>query len=805
MFDPRFEIRMAVRALRAAPVVSLLAVLCMGLGIGSVTTVYSTASAFTLHPLPQLADPERLLLVADAPANAPLRGESVAPATFNDLASLTEFSVAAAVTGFTANIAGYDLPERATGGRVSVGFFRLAGRTPMLGRTFLQEEMVPGSDRVVILSHGLWQRRFGGDPLVVGRAVRLNGEPWTVVGVMPDDFVFPTGTQLWAPLALSPAQASDRSRRDLFMLARLAPGISDERATAAIAALGARLAADWPAAYDGRVLHAQPAEAFFGAGPRPFMLVMIGAVTFLLLIACANVANLLLARATGRRRETGVRVALGATRGRLAAQFLTESLLIALAGGVVGVVFAWWGTHATAATVPIEVQQYLPGFGAIHVDARAGAVAAVVSVLSGLLFGLVPALAGSNVDVVSALKDAGRGESRRSGLRRLRAALVVGEIALALMLVFGAALMVTTFRRLSVSYPGFRTDHVLTGAVTIPEAGYARDSAVVQFWERLRQATAELPGVEASELTTVLPMSWEDDRARFYAETEKPERPENIPVAGIRRVSPGYLQSLEVGLVGGRPLAATDAQDRPSVAVISQSAVRRFFPHGDALGRRLVTGRRAMEVVGIVHDVRANPLTSDAPLDVVYVPLAQWATRTAYVVLRTRQDPAALAPAMQAAVGRLDSRLAAGNVTAMERVVEAATSPQSATAQMLLASAIIALILAAVGTYGVMSYVVARRTHEMGLRVALGAARSDVLRLVVGGAARLAAIGVATGVLGALALGRGMQAILFDTSPSDPRVLAGAAVLLSAVTLLAGYLPARRAAATDPMLALRSD
>jgi predicted permease len=573
----------------------------------------------------------------------------------------------------------------------------------------------------------------------------------------------------------------------------------------ASAALGARLAADWPAAYDGRVLHAQPAEVFFGAGPRPFMLVLIGAVTFLLLIACANVANLLLARATGRRRETGVRVALGASRARLAAQFLLESLLISLTGGVVGVVFAWWGTRATAATVPLEVQQYIPGFGAIHLDARAFVVAAVVSVLSGVLFGLVPALAGSKVDVVTALKDAGRGESRRSAPRRLRAALVVGEIALALMLVYGAALMVTTFRRLSVSYPGFRTDHVLTAAVTIPEDGYARDSAVVQFWERLRQATAELPGVEASELTTVLPMTWEEERARFYPETEKPDRPENIPVAGIRRVSPGYLQALEVGLVSGRPFAATDAQNRPAVAIISESAVRRFFPSGDALGRRLVTANRAMEVVGIVRDVRANPLTSDAPLDVVYVPLAQWATRSAYVVLRTRQDPASLAPAMQAAVGRLDSRLAAGNVATMERVVETVTSPQSGTAQMLLASAIIALILAAVGTYGVMSYVVARRTHEMGLRVALGAERRDVMRLVVGGAARLAVVGVGIGVLGALGLGRGMQAILFDTSPSDPRVLAAAAALLGAVALIAGYLPARRAAATDPMVALRSD
>jgi putative ABC transport system permease protein len=709
------------------------------------------------------------------------------------------------VTGFTANIAGLDLPERATGQRVSAGFFRLAGRTPTLGRAFLPEEMLQGADRVIVLSHGLWQRRFGADPTVVGRAVRLNGEAWTVVGVMPEDFVFPAGTQLWVPLALSPAAAADRSTRNLFMLARLAPGVSAARATAAIGMLGGRLAATWPATFEGRVLHAQPAEAFFGAGPRPFMVVLLGAVAFLLLIACANVANLQLARATGRRRETGVRMALGASRGRLAAQFLIESLLIALAGGVVGVVFAWWGTHATAASVPSEVQQYIPGFGAIHLDTRAFAVAAVVSILSGLLFGIVPAVAGSNVDVVTSLKDAGRGESRHAALRRLRAALVVGELALAIVLVSGAALMATTFRRLSVSYPGFRTDHVLTGVVTIPEADYARDSVVVQFWERLRQATAVLSGVEAAALTTVLPMTWDEDRARFYPETERPDRPENTPAAGFRRVSAGYLQAIDVGLVSGRPLSVIDAQDGPAVAVISESAARRFFPRGDAVGRRLVTGDRPMEVVGIVRDVRGNPLTSDAPLDVVYVPLAQWAAHTAYVVVHTRQDPASLVPALQAAIGRLDARLAAGDVATMERVVETVTAPQSATAQMLLVSAIIALILAAVGTYGVMSYVVARRTHEMGLRVALGAARSDMVRLVVGGAGRLAVLGIAIGVLGALALGRGMKAILFQTSPSDPRVLAGAAALLGAVALVAGYLPARRAAAVDPMVAIRSD
>lgn len=805
MPDPRFYIRMAMRSLRAAPMVSLLAIVCIGLGIGSVTTVYSTASAFTLHPLPQLAAPERLVFVADAPASAPTRSSTVAAGTFGDLERLREFSVTAAMAGFTANIIGDDLPERATGARVSAGFFPLTGRTPLLGRVFLGEEMRPGADRVVVLSHGLWQRRFGADSGIVGRSVRINGAAWQVVGVMPDDFVFPAGVQLWAPLALSPTQAVDRENRDLFMLGRLAPGVSAGQAAAALRAAGDRLRSTWPKAYENRVLFSQLAESVLGDGPRPFMMVLIAAVAFQLLIACANVANLLLAKATGRRRETGVRIALGASRRQLVAQHLTESGLLGLAGGVVGMAIAWWGVQAMGATVPLEVQQYIPGFGAIHLDARALIVATVVSVFSGLLFGMVPAIASSAVDVVTSLKDAGRGESRRSAVRRFRSGLVVGEIALAVMLVAGASLMVSTFQRLSVSDPGFRTENVLTATVTLPDVDYDTDSSVALFWSRLRESAAALPGVQTAELTTVLPMTWQDDRARFYAEHQRPQRPEDLPSSGLRRVSAGYLRALDMTLLTGRWFAASDAQNAPAVAIVSERAARRYFPQGDAVGRRLVARERVFEVVGVVRDVRANPLTSDEPLDVVYVPLEQWVSRTATLVLPSRQDPASLAPALQRAIGEIDARLAAGDVAPMTRVVATVTSPQSATARTLMAAAIIALVMAAVGTYGVMSYVVGRRRHEMGVRVALGATPRDVARLVVGNVARLALPGVALGVLGALALGRGMQAILFDTSATDPVALGGAAALLAIVSLAAGFVPARRAARINPLVALRSD
>ncbi len=799
------DVRFAMRALRGAPIVSILAVACIGLGIGSVTTVYSTATAFTFRPLPQMHEAGDLMLVAESPVSDRQEGVMVTPGTFADLRALSEFTGVTALAGWTANIAGFDLAERAPGARVSAEFFQVAGRTPTLGRTFTADD-VREDQRVVVLSAGLWQRRFGADPAIIGKSVQVNGEGHVVVGVMPDDFIFPAGTKIWAPLALSPEEAVDRAGRTLFVLARRAPGVTPDQANAALGALGARLAADYPNTHEGWMLHGIPAEEFFGAGPRPFMLVLLASVAFLLLIACANVANLLLARATARRREMAQRIALGATRRRLVAQLLTESMLLALSGGLVGIGLAWLGIKGTSATVPLEVQQYIPGFGAIVLDVRAMAVAALVAMLSGVIFGLVPALTGSSVDVNTALKEGGLSESRRSRLRLLRSGLVVGEIALALMLVAGAALMGITFQRVSMSDPGFRTAPVLTATVTLPEADYTSDSVIVSFWDQLRESLGAEPGVASAELTSVLPMSWNDARVRLYPEGEPPDRPENAPTAGFRRVSAGYLGALDVPLVRGRTFTEADRADAPLVMIASETAARRLLAGREAIGQRLVIRDRAVEVVGVVSDVRANPLTSDSPTSVVYVPLSQWPARTASVVLRTgTDDPTGQTAALQRAIGQLDSRLAAGDVATMARVIETVTSPQSATAQMLMASAFIALVMAAVGTYGMMAYTVARRTREIGVRVALGATSHGIVRHVMGGTARLATAGVVLGLAGAVALGWSMQAILVDTDPTDPVILTIAATLLGAIALVAGWLPARRASRVDPVKALRAE
>jgi putative ABC transport system permease protein len=800
------EIRYAFRTLRRAPGMAALAVLCMGLGIGAVTTMYSTALAFTLRPLPQIRDAGRLLRVWEAPVDAPDRFDGIAPGALRDLRSLREFSGIAVLRGQSLNVTGGDVPERVRAARVSFDFLPALGRRPALGRDFTPADDAAGADRVVLLGFGLWQRRFGGDSALVGRTVQLNGEAYRVVGILPEDFVFPSDAQLLTPLALGPEAWASRRDRNLFALARLAPGIGVAQAEAAVAALGARLAASYPEASERWVVRAEPAEPYFGRGPRPFMMVLLASAGFVLLIACANVANLLLARATGRRREIALRVALGASRARIVRQLLTESVLIALAGAALGVVIAVWGLAATAASVPVEVRVFIPGFGRLHLEASALGVAALAAVGSGILFGLAPALAAAHTDVQQSLKEGARGDVPGGRTRRLRGALVVAEIALALVLLVGATLMIATFRQLALTDPGFRSAGVLTLGVTLPATDYPRDSAVTAFYRSLEDRVAALPGVEAVGATTVLPMSWREDRAAVEVEGRPPRRPEDALSLGLRRVSPGYMRALGVALLRGRGLTPQDGPDAPRVAVVSGGAAGRLWPGEEPIGKRLRLWTDPwMEVVGIASNVRGNVLIADDPRPVVYVSYLQMPARNMMLVVRTAGDPAALAPQVQREITALDARLAAGDVAPMGRVILSALSPQSATAQTLAAAALIALFMAAAGTYGVMSYAVAQRTQEIGVRVALGATPSAILRLVLGQAMTLAGAGVAFGVVGALAMGRGMRAILAGTDAADPVTIGAVALLLIGVALLASYLPARRAMKVDPIEALRSE
>ena len=800
------DLRFAWRSLGRTPLVSGLAIACIGIAIGAVTTVISTANAFTFRPLPQLTRPSRLLLIAESPADAPTRGEEMSPGAFGDLASGTSaFASVAALQWWDANITGIETPERVPAARVSAQFFRMAGREPFAGRSFTEDEVTAGA-KAVVLSHGLWQRRFGADPVLVGRTVRINGEGYLVAGIAPEGFIFPNGVQLWVPLTLTGDQGQERRNRSLTVMARLRDDATPGRAAAEVSAFGARLAAEHAETSAGWIVRAAPAEQIFGQGPRPFMLAMLGAVAGLLLIACANVANLLLARATARRREIAVRTALGASRARIVRQLLTESLMLAAIGGVVGVLLAYWGVGLQAAAVPAELRTVISGFDSLRMDGRALAAAAVVTLTAGVLFGLAPAVAASRTDVQGALKDGGS-RTRGHGLfPRLRDLLVVAEVALALALLSGSLLMVASAQRLLRSDPGFRTDAVLTLRLTLPEADYPAADAVTRFWDALIDRVREVPGVRRAAVTTQLPMAWGESRAGVEVEGRPLRRPEDAQRVGLRVVSEGFLPALNVPLVAGRGLERTDGAGAPDVALISATMAARLWPDGNAVGRRLKTrAGRWITVVGVVGDVRANILTSNDPKPVLYLPERQWPARGMTLAVVTAGDPAQLAAPLQRVIASLDARLAAGDVAPMTQVVASVVSPQSATAQSMTVSAVIALLLAVAGTYGVLAYAVALRTHEIGVRVALGAGRRDIVRLVLRQASVVVGAGLLLGLVAALAMGRGLRVMLYETSASDPVSLASAVAVLAGAAAFAAWLPARRAARVDPMVALRAD
>jgi putative ABC transport system permease protein len=800
------DLRFAIRTLRRSPGLAVLAVLCMGLGIGAVSSMYSTAVVFTFRPLPYVRDAGRLMHVWESPASDPTRHDAVSAGALRDLRTLRVFGAVTAMRLWSANITGIDLPERVRAARISANSVHAFGRRPLLGRDFTEADDEFGAGRVALLGYGLWQRRFGGDSGIVGRVVRVNGEGYTVIGVMPEDFVFPAGVQLWAPLALSPDEWANRRDRSVFVLARLAPGVDARQAEADVEALGARLAGAYPATSADWVMRAEPAERYFGAGPRPFMVVLLAAGAFVLLIACANVANLLLARATARRRELAVRVALGASRARIIRQQLTESLLIALAGGGLGVLLALWSLSALGTSVPVEVRAYIPGFGELHLSAQALVVTVLVSVTSGILFGLAPAFAAARVDVQGSLKEGARGEVGGAHTGRLRSSLVVAEVALALVLLVGAAQMLTTFRRLALGDPGFRADGILTMSVTLPAADYPADSNVVQFYRTLEDRVAELPGVAAVGATTILPLSWGEYTAGVQIPGREYEHDVDAPRVGVRFVSPGYLGAVGIPLVRGRAFTADDKTGAPLVAVVSDGAARLLWPGDNPLGKQFhMLSDTTFEVVGVAGNVRGNPLTGLDTRLVVYVPERQLPARTMRLVVRASGDVTRLARLVQGEIGRLDSRLAAGEILPMRRVIASAISPQSATAQTLAVAALVALLMACVGIYGVMAYSVAQRTQEIGVRVALGATGGGIVRLVLGRAAVLAVGGVVIGIVGAVAMSSALQAILVDTKANDPVAIGGVAVILAAVSLLASWVPALRATRVDPMEALRSE
>jgi putative ABC transport system permease protein len=800
------DLRYGVRMLWKNPGFTVVAVVALALGIGANSAIFSVVNTVLLRPLPY-KDPERLVMVWEDRTAKGYPRDTPAPANYVDWRDQNKvFEGMAAIASHSLNLTGSGEPERIEGKRVSASFFPLLGVEPLFGRTFTPEEDQPGANRVVVLSHGLWQRRFGSDRGILGRQLTLNGESATVVGVMPQHFQFPTREdELWVPIAFTPQQAAARQSHYLQVIARMKPGVTLEQAQAEMSTIGARLQQQYPAQNTDLGVAVVPLHEQLVGDIRPALLVLLGAVGFVLLVACANVANLLLARAAVRQKEIALRVALGASRVRLVRQFLTESVLLAALGGFVGLLLSLWGVNLLKAFIPENISQAKD----IAVDAKVLGFTLLVSLLTGLIFGLAPVSQASNFNLNETLKEGGRDSVAGRRGNRIRSLLVVAEVAVSLVLLIGAGLLINSFLRLRNVDPGFRADNLLTMRVVLPETKYPDQARRAAFYTELVRRVESLPGVQSAAVTNWIPLVKQGDSSGISIEGKPDPGPGQNPSAVTRVVSPHYFQTMGVELLQGRRLGEQDRADAPRVVVISETMARKFWPGEEALGKRVTMGGPAnapvpwMEVVGVVRDVRQFELTAE-PKPQMYVPYEQPVFfRPSHLVLKTNVEPAGLAAAVRKTVWEIDKDQPVSNVSTMEEVLSESISRQRFSMLLFGIFAAVALVLAAVGIYGVMSYSVAQRTHEIGIRMALGAQRGDVLKLAVGHGLKLVLVGVALGLGAAFALTRVMSSLLFGVSPTDPATLAIISLVLIGVALLASYVPARRATKVDPMVALR--
>ncbi len=705
------------------------------------------------------------------------------------------------------NLIGVSDPERLRGMRVTDGFFAMLGARPHMGRDFLPEEDQPGRANVVILSHGLWQRRFGADPNIVNRAITFSGGSYTVVGVMPASFRFGDGgAEFWTPMAFTAEQAQQHGSHYVSAIGRLKPGVALAQARSEMSMIADRLAKQYPDNNTGWNVRLTPLLEYTVSSVKPALLVLLGAVAFVLLIACVNVANLLLARSAAREKEIAIRVSLGAGRWRIARQLLTESALLALAGGTVGLTLAKWGKDLLLALAPED----LPRLSDVALDGRALAFTAALSLLTGLGFGLFPALQASNIrgpNLNETLKDAGRGSTDDGRRRLIRGSLVVLEVALALVLLVGAGLLIKSFLRLRSVDPGFNPAGALTAQIPLSQRKYPEDSQRVAFYTQLIEKVAALPGVQAAGAAMVTPLSGNDFVLGFRIEGRPPYPAGSEPDTNYYSVTPGYFKAMGIPLLRGRLFTERDTKDAPRVIIINETMAKRFFPGEDPIGKRLhVTMGPVLyrEIVGIVGDVKHYSLDQEAKAQ-TYEPYAQQPFSGMTLVARTSGDPAGLSSAIRGEVLKIDKELPISNVKTLEQYLSTSIAQQRFSVLLLGIFAAVAMALACVGIYGVLSYSVTQRRREIGVRMALGAARRDVLRLVVGHAMLLTLIGVAIGLGAAFALTRVMSTLLFGVSATDPMTFGLIALLLIAVALLAALVPARRATKVDPMVALRCE
>jgi putative ABC transport system permease protein len=799
------DVRYGARILLKNPGFTLIALFTLALGIGANTAIFSVVNSVLLRPLPY-PNADRLMTIWEdhRARNGPV-DEWTSPPGFEDWRDQAKsFDHVVAFQNWQPTLTGQGEPERLAGAQVSHDTFAMLGVAPALGRSFRSEEDQRGAESVVIISHGLWRKSFGADPSLVGRRISLNGESRVVIGVMPAGFKFPiiADADIWRPIQPVLNSGCQRGCITIRVMARLKPDATEAQARAQLNAIAARIEQQFPDTNTKVGATLVPLQEFLVGPVKTQMLALLVAVAFVLLIACANVANLLLARSAVREKEIAIRASLGAGQWRIARQLLSESLLLAVIGGAAGLLLSYWLVYLLVSFSP----QGTPRLDEIGIDRRALGYTMAITVVTGLLFGAAPVWQLFKADLNQSLRNSGKGaQGARSG-RRALSTLVVAETALALMLLVGAGLLIRSFIQLQRVDPGFNPRNVLTAVVTLPQAVYPGRDQIAPFYSQLLERVRALPGVQSAAVVSSLPLAGFDSDTGFVIEGRPAPQPNQRPVAWISFASPDYFRTMGMRITAGREFTERDNENAPKVVIISEAAALRHFPNEDPIGKRIGNGRPDgwREVVGVTADVKHFGLNQDARVS-MFFPDRQISGRQMFIVARAAASPLSLSPALRSAVAAMDKDLAISNISPMEEITAQSIGQERFTLLLLGLFSALALLLATAGIYGVMSYAVAQQTHEIGIRVAIGAQTRDVLKMVIKQGMVLVLAGVGIGLASALALTRFIRGLLFGVSATDSMTFVGVAALLALVALVACYVPARRASKVDPMVALRCE
>lgn len=798
------DLKFSARSLVKRPALTIIAIVTLAIGIGSTSAIFSVVNALIIKPLP-FPELNRIVAIWEKIPSRGVERNEVSMANYLDWRTQNQtFEQVGIMRWWSSNLTGVEPPERLQGFLVTTNFLDVVGVKPILGRGFSGEEEQPGKDGVAILTYGLWQRRFGGDPNILNKTIATNGVTRTVIGVMPQGFNYPKGAEIYAPLAITPRLAGSRDNHSYLGIGRLKQGVSLASAQADFDTIAARLEHQYPETNTGRGVGVYPIVADTVRMYASATWVLMGAVGFVLLIACANVANLMLARAADRQKEFSLRAALGASRFRIVRQLLTESLLLAIAGGALGILVAYWTVDLIRIANPGEAAKYAPGWDHLGINLPVLGFSLLVSLFCGVLFGLAPAWQASKPDLNQALKEGGRQSS--AGSHRLRSLLVISEVTLSLMLLVTAGLLMRSFLSLLKTNAGFNPDNVLTMNLVLPSVKYKEESQRGAFYSDLVRRVNAMPGVESAAAVNYLPLGGANSSDAFLIEGRPDPSPGQELVGRYRVCTPDYFRTMGIPVLKGRAFTEQDQAGGPPVAIVNETLAGKYWPNENPIGKRMrfmepLDRNPWIEVVGVVKDVKHEldlPVTED-----YYLPHAQDSWNAMVLVAKTKVDPLALAASMRQEVWSIDKDQPVFDVRTMQQVRAISVALYSFSSISLGVFAGVALLLAAIGIYGVMSYAVTQRTQEIGIRMALGARGRDVLQMVVKSGMTLAVIGVVVGLFGIWGLTRFMSSLLVGVSPTDALTLSAVSLCLLLVALLACYLPARRATKVDPLVALR--